>query len=444
MISLWCSANLTANHVTLGLLGPSVYGLSFLDSAMCSVFGISVGALCTAYMATFGPRSGNRTMVSFQGKFLGIGYHMGWWPSRICVVLNLVIMLGYGMIDTVVGGQMLSAISGGSTSIVVGVVIVALLTYILTVFGLPILHAYERYGWIPQAVMLLILAGCAGPYFNTSAPSVGNKETVIANRLSVFALFLSAPSGWAPAGADFFVYFPERTSKRLTFFLCWTGLTLGYAFTVLIGTGIASGIKTRAAWAAAHKISPGAVVVAGFEPLGRFGHFCAVIVMLGVIANNAPGTYACGLSFQCLGSWPLKIPRMYWNTLSVVIYTICGAVGRNHLYSIFQNFLSLMGYWVTIWVVITLEEQLIFRRNTGYIWEDWNDRKKLPIGWAALAAFVIGWVGAVLCMDQVYYIGPIAGLIGDYGSDIGLFIGASWAALVFPGLRYLEKKAIGR
>ena len=55
-------------------------------------------------------------------------YHMGWWPSRICVVLNLVIMLGYGMIDTVVGGQMLSAISGGSTSIVVGVIIVAVST----------------------------------------------------------------------------------------------------------------------------------------------------------------------------------------------------------------------------------------------------------------------------------------------------------------------------
>lgn len=59
-----------------------------------------------------------------KGKIVA-RYHMGWWPSRICVVLNLVIMLGYGMIDTVVGGQMLSAISGGRTSIVVGVIVVA-------------------------------------------------------------------------------------------------------------------------------------------------------------------------------------------------------------------------------------------------------------------------------------------------------------------------------
>lgn len=51
---------------------------------------------------------------------------MGWWPSRLVVVLNLIIMVGYGMIDCVVGGQMISAVAGGQNlSIVVGVIIVA-------------------------------------------------------------------------------------------------------------------------------------------------------------------------------------------------------------------------------------------------------------------------------------------------------------------------------
>lgn len=50
---------------------------------------------------------------------------MGWWPSRICALLNLVIMFGYGMIDCVVGGQMISAVADGNVSIAVGVVIVA-------------------------------------------------------------------------------------------------------------------------------------------------------------------------------------------------------------------------------------------------------------------------------------------------------------------------------
>lgn len=68
MISLWASANLTANHVALGLLGPSVYRLSFLDSAICATFGVLIGAACTGYIATFGPQSGNRTMVGRATK----------------------------------------------------------------------------------------------------------------------------------------------------------------------------------------------------------------------------------------------------------------------------------------------------------------------------------------------------------------------------------------
>lgn len=45
---------------------------------------------------------------------------MGWWPSKIIVLLNLVQMIGYGLIDCVVGGQILSAVSPGDMSVVVG------------------------------------------------------------------------------------------------------------------------------------------------------------------------------------------------------------------------------------------------------------------------------------------------------------------------------------
>lgn len=63
MFMLWFSANLTANNLALGLLGPSVYDLSYLDCALCATFGALLGSAGTGYAATFGPRSGNRTMV---------------------------------------------------------------------------------------------------------------------------------------------------------------------------------------------------------------------------------------------------------------------------------------------------------------------------------------------------------------------------------------------
>jgi purine-cytosine permease-like protein len=51
-----------------------------------------------------------------------------------------------------------------------------------------------------------------------------------------------------------------------------------------------------------------------------------------------------------------------------------------------------------------LEEHLIFRRRTGFNWGVWDEKKKLPLGIAALAAFLVGWVGAILCMAQVWYV----------------------------------------
>jgi purine-cytosine permease-like protein len=53
---------------------------------------------------------------------------MGYWPSKICCVLNIILMVGYGLIDCIIGGQILSAVSGGNLTIIVGIVIVALIS----------------------------------------------------------------------------------------------------------------------------------------------------------------------------------------------------------------------------------------------------------------------------------------------------------------------------
>jgi hypothetical protein len=60
---LWVSINLAPNNITLGMLGPAVYGLNFRDSALCAVFGALIGSLASSWMATWGPVSGIRTMV---------------------------------------------------------------------------------------------------------------------------------------------------------------------------------------------------------------------------------------------------------------------------------------------------------------------------------------------------------------------------------------------
>jgi purine-cytosine permease-like protein len=72
---------------------------------------------------------------------------MGWWPVKLCILLNLVVLIGYSMIDAVVAGQILSAVSPhGSLTVEVGIVLTAIITFLVTIFGIKIFHHYERFG----------------------------------------------------------------------------------------------------------------------------------------------------------------------------------------------------------------------------------------------------------------------------------------------------------
>jgi purine-cytosine permease-like protein len=301
-----------------------------------------------------------------------------------------------------------------------------------------------RWAWAPQLVAIFVLVGSAGPTFDTSITSIGDQATINGNRLSFFSLCLSSAVAWAPAAADYFVYYPPSTQKWKTFLMTLTGIGLALAFANLMGVGLASGTFSNTAWSDAYGVSSGALIMAGYNGLGGFGKFLGVIVSLGLIANNIPGTYSATLGFQIMGRYLARLPRWVLSCVSVLIYTACALGGRNHLFDIFENFLALMGYWVTIYLTIALEEHFIFRRTRGFDWGAWADRSKLPLGLAALAAFLIGWAGSIISMYQIWYVGPIAKMVGAYGADLGIWVGVSWAAIVFPPLRYLELRKFNR
>ncbi|KAF4637396.1 hypothetical protein G7Y89_g698 [Cudoniella acicularis] len=201
MAMIWFSANCTANNMAVGILGPIAYDLGFVDAMICCLFGTILGSYLTAYISTFGPVSGNRTLVIAR-------YTIGWWPSKLCVLLNLVIELGYGVVDTIVAGLILSVVNGSGMSVIVGIVIAALISWMVSTFGIKFFNMFERYTWIPQVCILFIFVSVASPHFDTTTPSAATCTILIGNRLSYVFLSASGPLGWSAAAADFYVYFP--------------------------------------------------------------------------------------------------------------------------------------------------------------------------------------------------------------------------------------------
>lgn len=307
-----------------------------------------------------------------------------------------------------------------------------------------IAHSCNRWAWIPQTIVLFILVGSAGPHFDSTLQSVGNSATIAANRLSFFGLQLSVPLSWSGAAADYFVYYPENTSPWKVFALTNIGLTVSFIFVNLIGVGLASGVASTPGWDQAYTTSSGALILAGYDGLQGFGKFCAVIVALGLCSNQVPTTYSAGLDFQVLGRLWKVVPRYCWSTVTAIIYFVCAVAGRDHLFSIFQNFLALMGYWLVIFLTILCEEHTIFKCHRGFDWAAYEDQNTLPIGIAALLSFLIGWVGPIVGMYQVWWTGPLAAKAGDNGGDMGIWLALAFTAIVFPPLRWLEIKRFGR
>lgn len=247
-------------------------------------------------------------------------------------------------------------------------------------------------------------------------------------------------------GADFYIYHPTNTSKRLAFIMTWSGMWTAIIFADLIGVAIATGVATTPAWNHGYAISTGALLLACFDGLGAFGGFCVVVLALGGIANMAPATYSAALSIQTLGRYFKAIPRWIWCLFLMLVELVLSVAGRNDLFHIFENFLPLMGYWVSPWLTIVLEEHLLFHvlRGVPFDWTAWEDKRSLPLGIAALASFLVGWAGAILGMAQIWYAGPVAVKIGGYGGDIGAWMAIAFTSVVYPPLRYLELKTFGR
>jgi purine-cytosine permease-like protein len=86
-----------------------------------------------AYFATFGPKLGMRQMVQSR-------YSWGYFPTSLTCLLNAAGMIGFVILNTILGGQTLSAVpKNDNLSNTVGIVIIAVVSLVVSFSGIKIL-----------------------------------------------------------------------------------------------------------------------------------------------------------------------------------------------------------------------------------------------------------------------------------------------------------------
>lgn len=424
--TMWFTANLVISTVALGALANTVFGLGFWDGlAVILIFNV-LGILPVAFFSTLGPKLGLRQMTISRFSF-------GWVGAMIMAVVNVGACIGWSTVNVIVGGQLITALSNGVVPTWLGILFLAICTTLVSLYGYRYVHRYERYTWIPMAIIFVIMLVVAAPHFKViPTPAFGAAE--IASFISFGGAVYGFATGWSSYAADYNVNQPEETPASRIFWLTFLGVFIPCVLLELFGMALTS-------W---KPLGGGELLAAVVSPLGGFGTVILILLALTVIANNIPNDYSLGLSMQVLGKGFQRINRAIWTLVGAVIYITIALIAAKNFNQTLTDFLLIIGYWLGPWAIILILEHFIFRRG-HYNVDDWNTRSKLPIGWAAIVSLVIGLVGVLLGASQVYYVGPLAKLVNPpFGIDVGFELGVLFAAVAYYFLRRIELSRSGR
>ncbi|KAF8610617.1 cytosine-purine permease [Ceratobasidium sp. AG-I] len=455
---VWLSGNLNILSFSEGTLGTLVYELTFRQAAGVIVGFNLLSALPPAYFSTFGPKLGLRQMVQAR-------YSFGWFGAIIPGILNLLGMMGYNILNAILAGQTLSVVSGGRLSWNVGIVIISLISLLISFFGYRVLNWYERVAWFPIFVVYLVLLGVGGKHLSaSSSPSSSSELAPARNVLSYASTIAGFIISYSPLMSDYTNYMRVDVSNWKVFWFSYLGLLVPTVSVQLIGAAFGAALVSNPSWMGGYESGgAGGLVGAVLEPVGGFGKFLTVLLALSVIANMGPTLYSFSISSQVVLPFSARVPRYVFSMVGTAVLIPLAIVGSTRFEETLIDFLGIVGYWSSTFIAVVMVEHLVFRKHdskmnithsayttsspgtkrnvwSAYDLSVWDSPRKLPPGIAALGACVCAFGLIVPCMDQVWFVGPVARTTGDIGFEVGFVL----SGVCYLAFRVLERRVFGR
>ncbi|KAF9441513.1 hypothetical protein P691DRAFT_715125 [Macrolepiota fuliginosa MF-IS2] len=413
---VWFSAGCNILSFSGGTLGPAIFGLGIGDSCLTILFFNLVFCIMPAYAMTWGPKTGMRQMVISR-------YSFGYYGILLICLLNLIGMCGFSILNCILGGQTLASVSGRNLSGTIGIVIIGVISLFVSFCGHTVLHWYERIAWFPVLLTFIIALGLNGKELGntTFQPATARVVLSFASTLAGFTV------AWTPLGSDYTIYYRPDVSSWGLFLWAYLGLSLPIILLECTGAAVAASVPSIPLWEQAYNNgNVGGLFAVMLRPVHGFGKFLTVLLSLSVIGNIALSFYSMSLNLQLIAPVFLKVPRYIFSVVGTAIVVALAIVGQHKFYDTLVNFLSLLGYWTGAYATIIFLEHLYFRKGKFALYNPaaWNSPGLLPTGAAAVAAGILSFGVVVPCMNQVWFVGPIAKRTGDIGFEMAFVVSA--------------------
>ncbi|THU86280.1 hypothetical protein K435DRAFT_369131 [Dendrothele bispora CBS 962.96] len=364
MFTVWFSAILNLTGLSTGALGPVVFGLGMRDSALVCIVADIIGCIIPAYFVVFGPKIGTRTMAQSRFSF-------GYYGTSLPSLLNVISQGGWLIINSIVGGQVLAAVSPDKLDDTLGIVVIVLITFVISFFGYTVLHWYETYIWIPNIVLFIAMLGVGGKNLSLASSDATNSTSSASVAVTASALIsygttvYASDLTWCTLAADYGIYHDSRARTWKIFLYAYAGIFLSAFIGHILGLSFSATAPFVPSWSSALGSGDdfGTFVVAILEPLGGFGKFLVVLGALTVTAPCALTMYSFGVSLMNVSPVFAKVPRYIYMVVATAIVIPLAIVGATRFFTALESVLNLIGYWASSYASIILCEHFIFRHS---------------------------------------------------------------------------------
>jgi purine-cytosine permease-like protein len=414
----WNSPNWEFATMFLGVIPVTVFGGGFVPTVIAVILGSALGAAAVGMLSTWGPRFGVPQLVQSRGAF---GYFGNFLPASLN---TLTAGIGWFSVNTISGTFALSTLT--HLPFQISLVVIVLLQVFVAFIGHNFIHQFEKvalpYLAVVFTIATLVILAQSNPAlgFNPKAP-VAFGGALGAFILAVFVAF-SYAAGWAPYSMDFARYLPPSSQPGPVFWSAMLGVFIPCAILEIGGAALAT--VTGTAWGPTDSptdqlVKPLPGILAGLTLLG---------IALGAVSANVLNIYSGAMSFLALGVrlGNLHLQRAIVGVIFGVIgYFVAraGEVDAGHAY---ENFLLLIGYWITPFLGVVLTD--FWLRRGHYDEREFFDRRHNTV--AGAAAMAAGILVSVPFWNQALWHGPVVDALPQLG-DLSFIVGFVVAAVVY-------------
>jgi NCS1 family nucleobase:cation symporter-1 len=409
---LWFGASAHILTAVTGALAIIV-GLNFWWAIVAIVVGNLVGAIFMAFHSAQGPRLGLPQMIQSRAQF---GYH----GSLLTLALVWGMYVAFAAFDVALSGQGFQTIIGGNINLWLVLMGVALLA--LAIFGYYWIHLFMKYQtwvYIPIFVVLAVVVIAHG--IPLSALNAGGFS------IGPFLLTVSAVAvyqiSYAPYVSDYSRYLPPEAASR-TFWATYLGTCTVCIALEILGAAIAA-------------LAPAAQTLTEVKVLGGsvLGTILVLVFAFGILPPSALNIYGGIMTTLTIGNNVKQFRstatlRIVAGVGVTIITVLIATIGAGNFFSTFENYLTLLLYFLVPWTAINLTDFYLVRRGV-YRTEDFFNQHG-PFGsfaWRGLFVYVLTFGIEIPFMNTSIFQGPLSKAMGN--ADISWIVGLAVAVPLY-------------